>query len=360
MKRQNKKTKTTKVCRLAIACLKGKLTRTLAGIKYYSLILITLNAFVCCVAVAESNQDFNTIRNRIINSLLEHEVDEEHAQHTRKEMSENGNWKSIDYSDKSRAGWEVTQHLGNLKAMVRAYKSPNSELQNNPKLRKAISASLDYWLKHDFRNPNWWYNDIGVPRGLGSILLLLDSELTETQRQKGIRTLKRGKLGKTGQNLIWLAEITIKRGILERNPELVDRAFERIGEEIKVTEAEGIQPDYSFHQHGPCLYNHAYGKSFANSCSRLAVLARGTAFAFPQEKINILTSYILDGSRWMIRKGWPDFGADGRVITRKRNKSSRYLSTAAANMQKLPTGRKQEFARLQTRPRKDKRIDLIG
>ena len=291
--------------------------------------------------------DLNTIKQRILDPLLQ-PIDVATARRILETLRADGSWPEVDYQDQRRSAWTTTRHLGNVLSLARAYRSPQSKLHGEAELRSAVVASLDYWLEHDFQNPNWWWNRIGVPRGLAPILLLMEGELSDAQRRQGLGILGRARIGMTGQNLIWVSEITALRGILERDPELVAAAYGRIGEEIRVGMGEGIQPDFSFHQHGPCLYNHGYGAAFALDCSRIATQVAGTRLAFPPEKIAILSRLILDGSQWMTRGSASDFGAEGREITR-RGQDASYLATAAQSMLKLPTGREQEFRALAAR-----------
>ena len=306
-----------------------------------------------------TKDDISIIRDRIIQPFVERDVDLKKIEQLLKTMKSDGSWDNIDYHDSTRAGWKLRQHLVNLSDLAFAYKSQKSPIHENPELEKSVFGSLDYWLRHDFQNPNWWHNTIGVPRLLGSVLLLLDGELTHDQRKKGIEILQRGKLGMTGQNLIWVAEITIIRGVLENNPCLLDSAFKRIADEIKITTEEGIQPDFSFHQHGACLYNHGYGSEFAADCSWLARIAAGTQFAFAQEKINILSSYVLDGSQWMAYGVAEDYGADGREIARP-GQNARYLFGVANDLLQLPTGREKELQSLAARTTNREAAPLQG
>ena len=322
-------------------------THKIANVAPKGICLVFLMA-VTCSASALDDSDVNTIKDRILRPLLQGQVDTAHAEHSLKAQRPDGSWPDVDYQDKTRAGWKTSRHLGNLRVLVLAYKTSGSALQHSPALRQGVFAGLDYWLKHDFQNPNWWHNVIGVPRALGPLLLLLDSELSPEQRQKGIEVLKRGKLGMTGQNLVWVAEITVNRGILEGNPDLMQRAFQRIADEIRQSSEEGIQFDFSFHQHGKCLYNHGYGSGFAVDCSRLAVLATRTGFAFARDKIDLLASYVLDGSQWMTYGRTHDYGADGREIVRPGQTAS-YLRNAAGNLLKLSTNRAQALQALATR-----------
>jgi chondroitin AC lyase len=97
---------------------------------------------------------------------------------------------------------------------------------------------------------------------------------------------------------------------------LLAEAFERAQTVLRVTVEEGIQPDYSFHQHGAQLYSGGYGHEFACDAVRLATLASGTKFAFGPEAIEVLTRYVLDGLRWMIHAGQYDVTCLGRENSR--------------------------------------------
>lgn len=306
-----------------------------------------------------SGNDLETIRSRLVAPLLT-TPDPGSVAKLISSMQPDGTWADIDYDDKNRSSWSVPAHLSRVAALARAYRAPGSTLQGDRDVLEAALDGLDGWLRLDPRNPNWWWNQIGVPKSLLPILLLLDEELSDSQREAGLKILRRAQIGMTGQNLVWVTAITAGRGLLENDTELIAKAYERIAEEISVGMGEGIQPDFSFHQHGPCLYNHGYGAAFIVDCSQIAALLKGTAMALPREKIEILTNLILDGTQWMTHRAATDFGAEGREITRK-GQSTSHLVSAAKSMLQLSTGREDEFRTLLARAggRKEAR-PLVG
>jgi len=154
----------------------------------------------------------------------------------------------------------------------------------------------------------------------------------------------------TGANLVDVANITVIRGVIEKSPDVIAKAINRISGEIYISTEEGIQPDFSFHQHGAILYNHGYGAVFMDNCSELATVVSGTKLEFAPEKIMLLSSLILDGTRWMIRGATKDYGATGRGITRRsgNNDSANYLRGVVTNMLKIQTGRENEYRELQS------------
>ncbi|MBN1852108.1 MAG: hypothetical protein JW829_05260 [Pirellulales bacterium] len=291
--------------------------------------------------------DLETIRSRIIEPLLAVQ-DENSINDLIHSMQSDGTWPDIDYRDKSRSAWMVMTHLRRVETLARAFYAPHSAFHGNRDILSAALKGLDAWLRMDPKNPNWWWNQIGVPKALLPILLLLDNELSETERAGGLEILRRAKIGMTGQNLIWVTEITAGRGLFERNAVLAAKAYRRIADEIRMDLGEGIQPDFSFHQHGPCLYSHGYGAAFVVDCSRIATQVDGTAMAFPPAKIELLAQLILDGTQWMARGAATDFGAEGREISRK-GQSASHLAAAAASMLQLKTGREEEFHALAER-----------
>src|SRR5205814_10435107 len=139
------------------------------------------------------------------------------------------------------------------------------------KRREPIERALDHWLEHDYRNPNWWHNEVGTPQLLGSAALLLGSDLSQDRLDKIVVIMKRSVWTKwTGQNLVWGVTNQIMRGLLQNDPALVTEAYSRLYDEVRVSMSEGIQPDFSFHQHGPQLYSGGYGLYFAQDLPRFA------------------------------------------------------------------------------------------
>ena len=290
--------------------------------------LLLLPIAILAQTALAAADDLETLHSRLMTPLLV-APDAESVVKLIGSMQADGTWADIDYANKSRSAWPLPAHLSRLASIARAYRAPGP-LQGDGKVLAAAQKALDAWLRLDPQNPNWWWNQIGVPKSLLPILLLLDDQLTEQQRADGLKILRRAKIGMTGQNLVWVAEITAGRGLLEHDAELVAKAYQRIGKEIRIDLSEGIQPDYSFHQHGPCLYNHGYGAGFITDCSRIAANLDGTSMAFPQEKIDLLTHLVLDGTQWMTRGDATDFGAEGREITRKGQSTSHLLSAAGS------------------------------
>lgn len=250
-------------------------------------------------------------------------------------LREGGSWPDIDYDDPAGTKWPSLQHVERATALAMLWADPKSPRHGDPEVRSAVGRAWEFWFARDPVNVNWWHNEIGVPRALAPGLLVMKDTLTPREREQGLRILKRSEIKGESQNLVWLAEINALRGLIADDPELVDRAYGRIAQEIRTVPSEGLQADMSLLQHRGCLYNHGYGASFAVDGTRLARLLDGTRFALPPEKVDLLAAYLLDGSQWMALGASADFGARGREIARPGGggpPKTSYLAVAADNL----------------------------
>ncbi|EOR95502.1 hypothetical protein ADIARSV_1321 [Arcticibacter svalbardensis MN12-7] len=241
--------------------------------------------------------------------------------------------------------------------MCIAYRSKNSALFDNSNLKDNIHTALNFWYDKDPETDHHWFNEIGVPRELTKILILMENELSPAELKKGIRILKKanikgvlqyGKTKATGQNMIWIARIQMEAGCLEQSQEYVNFSVKAVEEEIVVTTKEGIQVDWSFHQHGPQLYSGGYGLSFTVDCAEFAALVNNTTYELGHEQIDILSHHILDGQQWMTRGSFLDYGTMGREIARM-DKDAIPIALACEDMASLNTSRRQEFIDFSTR-----------
>ena len=294
--------------------------------------------------MATVEQDMDTIRRRIVAHLCQ-DVQFDPVDQWIAALSEHGTWPDIDYQHDSRADWQPYRHVARLRVMAAAYVSAVSPRRGDPELADSIGRGLDAWFERDLKCPNWWWNAIGIPRTLCKVMLMMDGRLSPEQKAAGLAVLTRGAIQQSGQNRTWRAEITLIRGLVARDADIVRKAADGLAEVVRDDQPEGIQPDRSFRQHGPLLYNHGYGAAFTDSHARLAAMLADTRFAYPARKLALLAEYILDGSRWMTRGRAIDFGADGREIVRKHQDAS-YLIDASKFMLRLNTGRDDAFRSL--------------
>ena len=318
-----------------------------------------------------ATREMEAIRDRFLRAMTPANVQEiaATAERDARALPPNGQWPTVDYQDQSRSQWKTTQHLLNILTMSIAYCAAEFAEPQKSTLRDKIDLALQWWFTHDPHNPNWWHNEIGVPKFLGTIALFMGDGIDDASRSRVIEMMKRADWTRwTGQNLVWGTQIQILRGILAHEPQTVAQAYARMYDEIRIgpPAGEGIMPDFSFHQHGSQLYSGGYGLNFANDVGGFLGFAWGTSHQISADKMQIYTRYVLDGEAWMTRGDVFDYSACGREITRKGKLASPpdvdratvanpaaafHLADTAAHLGGMDVPRRDEFSNFSARLR---------
>jgi chondroitin AC lyase len=288
----------------------------------YILVILLVYTFSCDQSkesvIFKTSQDFPTelrqLHRNVLAGILEESADIQEVQMLLAEMLSNGSWANIDYSSKERGAWQPRQHLSNLLAIAKAYQTIDNKFYQKKEVSTKIHLGLNYWLENDFQCPNWCYPIIGVPMVLNPIMILMEGELSSEQLEKGLVILNRCEIGRTGQNKVWQSGNVLHSSLLTRDIEMVKKASASIQEELVVSLNEGVQPDWSYHQHGPQLQFGNYGLSYVNDMIKWISILRKTPNAFDENKVSILRDYLLKGQRWVTWKDQFDISACGRQL----------------------------------------------
>ncbi|GHT28367.1 chloramphenicol resistance protein [Bacteroidia bacterium] len=287
-------------------------------------------AFVVFIytAKANTNPDIEFLRKNFISELLAPPVNETFVRNLCVSLKPDGSWPGIDYVDTSRIAFQHTRHLTNLSQMSLAYKKKESKLKSNKELKKAISLSLDFWLKHDFICENWWNNEIGTPMALTSVLLIMDTDLTKEQINKTSAITFRANINawgaRPGGDRIKIIGIQAKNALYKRDIAQFEMLIKEIESEIKfVSNTErGMQQDYSFHHRTDRVNNTlSYGADYAEAFAEWAAKVAGTRYQFSEKSLQHLTDYYLDGMCKQMAFGkFAAPGTDNRDIARPKSR----------------------------------------
>lgn len=229
-------------------------------------------------------------------------------------MQHDGSWDDINYLDHDN-NWAPLKHLDRVIVMTIDYTKKTSTLYQNSDLLRGLEKSIDYWYTANPRCDNWYKNVIAKQFYFNVIGLLLQGKIDPSLHKKIVQDLT-SKPSMTGSNKTLVATSTIYRGVLERNVGMISSGVSGVTDEIIVTAKEGIQHDYSFHQHGHFIYNGSYGHNFLRESIWLATMVHGTKFAYSETQIQTLRDYYLQGTRWMLRNGLFDYNVRGRQVGR--------------------------------------------
>lgn len=144
----------------------------------------------------------------------------------------------------------------------------------------------------------------------------MQDEIDTEQWQKGIDIMDRVTFGKqTGQNLVWVSSNIVLRSILKTDIALVAEATGKIRKEMQMANnGEGLQPDYSFHQHGRQLQFGNYGLHFLEDQVKWMFILKDSEYDYTPEQIELMRNYIIQGQGWVIWKEVYDINSCGRQL----------------------------------------------
>ncbi|GAB7080018.1 polysaccharide lyase family 8 super-sandwich domain-containing protein [Megalodesulfovibrio paquesii] len=292
-------------------------------------LLLSLCACLASALPAMASEDSDRVRQQVLEALLQEEggVKPQDVEWLLKNMSASGRWPDIDYQDVSAARWKPREHLERVLHLAGAWATPKGAFTNSATVLDACRRGLGLWLDKDYQSKNWWYNEISVPKRMGSIMLLLEPQLEPETLHRGLDIVNRGwarpdpEDWEANTNQVDRAFIRILQGCLTRDAAMLGEAFASASFTLTQDPAQarktgGIQPDLSFQMHGPQLYTGGYGLQYPAYVLEIARFARGTQWALTPVQLDTLLRYMLDHQRWVVRARWLDPATLGRNISR--------------------------------------------
>ena len=229
-------------------------------------------AFISIIGYAQSQQDIDSMLNRYKIYLLLTDTSLTHFENIHP-VNEEGMWSDINYKNNQPGYWQVADHLRRIRSLAMAWSKENSPAYHSEKIKRSISLALDHWNSNRYKSKNWWFNEIGIPQIMRDIIVLMRDSLSRQQLTQSLEVLAQYKLAGTGANLVWSADLGLHYGALTHNFALMQQCRDTILSVIKITTKEGVQPDYSFHQHGSRLQMYHYGGAFLLDNVRLVGIA---------------------------------------------------------------------------------------
>lgn len=253
-----------------------------------------------------------------------------------------GSWSDINYSEIPSGNWSPWDHTRRLLVLAKAYRTPGQTLYGDPQLRAAIESALAYVPKYygywTVPNGNWWFWTIGVPLDLGPTLVLMRGDVSQSVFDDCVKSMavkigtsptSKGIVGPTptGENLTWSCFTHLTLALLKDDATMLAAVRDAMTTACTVTTDDGIQPDASFHQHGPQLYNGGYGAAFASDVARYALITRDTDYALSAPARASFANYLADGIAATLYGNYFDVSVVGRYVA--RSSTSGYDGVAA-------------------------------
>ncbi len=246
------------------------------------------------------HSDIEKLRKRFAMQLLDAPVSDERIKTLVETLQPDGHWPGIDYVDTTRTAFQHERHLSNMLALSIAYKKKGSPYKGNKQVRKAVHQALAFWLENDFICENWWWNQIGTPNTMVSMLLILDRDLSQEESDRMLKIAERGNMNASGArpsgDRIKIAGLQAKAALFKRDAQEVAMLMKIIEGEIKFSTGRGMQHDFSFHHRTDWVNNTlSYGSGYAGAFIEWASNVADTEFRFSEQTVRLLIDYYIDG-----------------------------------------------------------------
>ena len=228
-----------------------------------------------------------------------------------------GSFSDVDYDNTDQTNWVPTEHYMRMVYMSVAYVSPSSLLKGNDNLYNAINNALVFWADKKPKSTNWWYQSIGWPQNIGLALCIMRSgekklpASTEKAIYDFMKSVSRDPGVETGANKQDVALHWIYFHTLMEDKAQLDYGVQQYYEPMACTTDEGLQHDYSYHQHKHQLYTAGYGGVILTAFFKAAFYLKGTEYENPST-IEPISNFIRLGYIPIHRAGYTFFNTGGR------------------------------------------------
>ena len=254
----------------------------------------------------------------------------------------------IDYEDDAI---EFRPAIQKVLSMAKAYAAQGSQYYQNQSLLSDMTNILDYLCTECYapksQTDNWWTWEIGVPKDLIPLLILIYDSLTEEQIMRyteglyffqpdpyheGVigtaSTHAQGYRNNQGANLIDCSTTAVGLGALREDNELVylgmlassgTFVIQEVEDSSKIASegyASGFYPDGSYLDHDNVPYIGAYGIEFMKGGVKIPSLIGGTPWQYPDEVQQNLEYYIVEGFCRSMYRGLMLDSLKGRSVSR--------------------------------------------
>lgn len=219
-------------------------------------------------------------------------------------------WDDQAYND-AEMGAKATETLDRLKMIAIQINEPMSSLYQDETAKTKVLEGLRFVLDKKYGpdtvkgSSNWWDWEIGAPKAMVDIAILLYDDLDAETIADVTATIDRfvpkadyrlnSSLKETGANLIDKVAIVIKRAALDGNEERLAHAKECMAPLFAYSSSgDGYYPDGSFIRHGNIPYNGSYGYVLLNELTNCIILLSYTDYVIDEEDIQFYENTLLN------------------------------------------------------------------
>lgn len=298
---------------------------------YTILLLLTYPVYLFAKSKSKNDDVYEIIMNNIRNvewqSIRDvHDTDND-VEKSMKSILPDGSWQTINYASHRQTAWEPVAHLKCVHEMAIAYTFKSSLFFGNNDLYNDIVEALQFWYDADPRSSNWFNQQIFAPKEIGEILILLRSGRNKVPQQLENDLLSRmakiggspdGQYSSGGSNRINIASHWIFRGCLQKDSSVLNKGiYNYLLPVMFCKPGGGLQPDFSYQEHGNQLYIGNYGYAFVQNISEGALYLRNTPYALTGEQLRLFSQFVIHTYLSSIRGSYYSFSIPGRQVANK-------------------------------------------
>ena len=256
-------------------------------------------------------------------------------------------WSDVVLDDQTDVGKKVLganlrTSYQRLFSMAKAYRLRDGSLQNNLALLNAVIDGMTFLNQHYYKVGakewgNWWHWELGTPKDIHNILVLLYDQLPPqliTAHTQATRyfTPEATHLGagpgadvssnphyrlSTGGNRTDNTQVVILRGILDNNSAEIEAAIAALSPVLaEVTTSDGFYSDGSFLQHYDIAYNGTYGNVLLNGLGAQLDLVAGSPWQATDPVLKNIYPIIFKSYAPLLERGIMMEFVNGRAISR--------------------------------------------
>lgn len=262
------------------------------------------------------------------------------AQWQRMEKMEKSEQRTFLWQDQAQLGRKSEQlysHYTRLKQMALAYASEGSALAGNPELLADLRSALQWLYQKNFYSPqtravdNWWHWEIGIPKTLAEIMILLHGHLSEQEVENYLASIDHflpdprhnghriGKLrDSVGANLVDTSLAFILSGILAHRSDKLVLARDALSPVFEYVEkGDGFYADGSFIQHVAIPYTFSYGNVLLDGVAKLMQLLKDSPWQIQDPKQANVYQSVYQAYEPLLYQGLGMDMVRGRAISRE-------------------------------------------
>ncbi len=226
---------------------------------------------------------------------------------------------------------DVLEGCRRLLTMAQALRQPGIRMDDPEPYEQAITAGIlrlraEGYRETPPRTSNWWHLQVGIPRTLLDLYVLMRPRLTTEQLDSCLAVVDahvpRSSVAdytgtSTGANRVDLCRVLALRGMLGRDAGLVATARDALSPVYRhVLAGDGLYADGSFIQHTWVPYTGSYGAGLLGGISRLLWLLGGSPWEVTDPELPNVFGSVTRGYAPFLYNGLMMDAVSGRGIAR--------------------------------------------